>query len=246
MSEEHGNGENEDAAPLEAKGVEPDLTTDDFTADGLVEDIKVPGWVVEDLDIIAGRILGLLDKREPADRRLAAALLLKQAKQRIEARVEPRFRSFKVWWTEKLPGHGERDIRALLKIANAPDPGAAIEAARAKNAEKTRQYRKRKVATSESASDSTQSQTVSVSGASQSASESSDAKAPESHSTGDSADPDQELVQDLLKVYLTTYFEPGLEFLRQQEDRPIEIRMALAHAITQRVHAALNVRSSSQ
>jgi hypothetical protein len=108
----------------------------------------------ESLDIIAGRILGLLDERGPEDRRLAAALLLKDAEERIEDGEEPEFPTLKAWCKVKLPGHGERDIRRLLAIAKSPDPKKAMAEDRAKNAQHQKQHRAKNKAAANTAASS--------------------------------------------------------------------------------------------
>jgi hypothetical protein len=54
------------------------------------------------LDVVAGKIRALWKKAE--DQRLAAALLLVEAKERVEAGGDPRFAGFPAWCREQLPG----------------------------------------------------------------------------------------------------------------------------------------------
>lgn len=72
------------------------------------------------LDVVAEKIMTLW--KESDDKRTAAALLLKQAKERIESGEDERFSTFNDFCHELLPGRTERDIRRLLQIAYAPDP----------------------------------------------------------------------------------------------------------------------------
>src|SRR5438067_5069597 len=77
------------------------------------------------LDVVAGKIIALWKKSD--DQRTAAALLLKEAKERVEAGEDSRFATFKAWCDEMLPGRSGRDIRRLLQRAYAPDPAAEGE-----------------------------------------------------------------------------------------------------------------------
>ena len=72
------------------------------------------------LDVVASKIL--IHWKESEDQRLTAALLLREAKGRVEAGEDEHFATFQAWCSEKLPGRSERDIRRLLLIANSPDP----------------------------------------------------------------------------------------------------------------------------
>ena len=60
--------------------------------------------------------------KESDDQRTEVALLLKEAKERVEYGEDKRFSSFREWCHELLPGRSFRDIRRLLQRANAPDP----------------------------------------------------------------------------------------------------------------------------
>ena len=93
------------------------------------------------LDVVAGKILAFWKKAE--DQRLSAALLLKEAKERVEAGEDGRFTSFLAWCRHRLPGRSDREIRRLLQIANAPDPKLALNEMRAKAREHTRLWRER-------------------------------------------------------------------------------------------------------
>jgi hypothetical protein len=95
--------------------------------------------VRDPLDVVAGKIRALWQRAE--DQRLAAALLLREAKERVEAGEDPRFVSFPVWCQVHLPGRSSRDIRRLIKIANAPDPKSALDDLRVKTREQTRRWR---------------------------------------------------------------------------------------------------------
>jgi hypothetical protein len=97
--------------------------------------IKIPS-PHDSLDAVAGQILALWQKAD--DHRLAVAMLLKEARERVEAGEDPLFRSFRIWCHEKLPGRSERDIRRLIAIASAPDPTAAMTESRAKAKHQTR------------------------------------------------------------------------------------------------------------
>jgi hypothetical protein len=77
------------------------------------------------LDVVAGKINILWKKSD--DQRTAAALLLKEAKDRIASGEDKRFLTFKAWCQELLPGRSDRDIRRLLQRAYAPDPIAEGE-----------------------------------------------------------------------------------------------------------------------
>jgi hypothetical protein len=95
--------------------------------------------IFDPLDVVAGKIRALLQKAE--DQRLAAALLLKQAKERVEGGEHPRFSSFSAWCRQYLPERSQRDIRRLLQIASAPDPESALNEMRSKGREQTRRWR---------------------------------------------------------------------------------------------------------
>jgi hypothetical protein len=221
MSEEHGYGDGAlEPVPLEARGVEPEPTPAIRFTRG---DTALP--TREPLDIVAGKILGLLDDHEPEDRRLAAAQLLKQAQERIEAGEDSRFPTFKVWWQEKLPGRSARDIRRLLAYANAPDPKAAIAEARAKTAEQTRQYRAR--ADSQSASESA---TSAVDDEATEESKDIQDKYVETDLEDLDEDPN-ELQEDPIVDGgddPDPIFERCLEFLHRQRHRALEIRVEMA------------------
>ena len=90
-----------------------------------------PGAVVKKpLNTVAKMILNAWHKSD--DQRLSAALLLKEAKERVEAGEDARFKSFRAWTVEMLPDRSDRDIRRLLQIANADDPHLAMTETRAK------------------------------------------------------------------------------------------------------------------
>jgi hypothetical protein len=76
------------------------------------------------LHILGEKILGLWKKFD--DQRTAIALLLREAKERVEAGEDKRFDTFKAWCAEMLPGRN-RDIRRLLQRAYAEDPAAEGE-----------------------------------------------------------------------------------------------------------------------
>jgi hypothetical protein len=94
------------------------------------------------LETVARKILASWKKSD--DQRLTAAMLLKEAKERVEAGEDKRFKTWKAWCFEMLPGRSERDISRLLKIANADNPEAAMSASRAKGKEQTAQWRAKK------------------------------------------------------------------------------------------------------
>jgi hypothetical protein len=93
------------------------------------------------LDVVAEKILAFWKKAD--DQRVFAAMLLKQAKERVEAGEDARFASFPEWCRERLPGRSNRDIRRLLQIANAPDPKSMLDNMRAKTREDTRRWREK-------------------------------------------------------------------------------------------------------
>src|SRR5215831_6274633 len=95
----------------------------------------------EPLDIVAGKILALWERAD--DQRVLAAMLLKEAKERVEAGEDACFASFPLWCRERLPGRSTRDIRRLLQIANAPDPKSMLNKMRAKTREDTRRWREK-------------------------------------------------------------------------------------------------------
>src|SRR5215204_4262877 len=74
------------------------------------------------LDVVVSKIL--IHWKESEDQRLTAALLLREAKGRVEAGEDGQFATLQAWCSEKLPGRSERDIRRLPQIANSPDPVA--------------------------------------------------------------------------------------------------------------------------
>jgi hypothetical protein len=61
------------------------------------------------LDVVAEKILAFWKRAD--DRRVFAAMLLKEAKERVEAGEDPRFASFPEWCRERLPGRSNREIR---------------------------------------------------------------------------------------------------------------------------------------
>ncbi len=77
------------------------------------------------LDVVAGKIIALWKKSD--DQRTTAGLLLREAKERVEAGEDKRFVTFKAWCDEMLPNRSSRDIRRLLKRAYASDPAAEGE-----------------------------------------------------------------------------------------------------------------------
>jgi hypothetical protein len=93
------------------------------------------------LDVVAGKILTFWKRAD--DQRVFAAMLLKEAKERVEAGEDARFGSFPQWCRECLPGRSNRDIRRLLQIANAPDPKSMLNKMRAKTREDTRGWREK-------------------------------------------------------------------------------------------------------
>jgi hypothetical protein len=93
------------------------------------------------LDVVAGKILAFWERAD--DQRVLAAMLLKEAKERVEAGEDARFASFPLWCRECLPGRSNRDIRRLLQIANAPDPKSMLNKMRAKTREDTRRWREK-------------------------------------------------------------------------------------------------------
>jgi hypothetical protein len=93
------------------------------------------------LDVVAENILAFWKKAD--DQRVFAAMLLKEAKKRVEAGEDARFASFPEWCRERLPGRSSRDIRRLLQIANARDPMSMLDNMRAKAREDTRRWRER-------------------------------------------------------------------------------------------------------
>jgi hypothetical protein len=93
------------------------------------------------LDIVAGKILAFWKRAD--DQRVLAAVLLKEAKERVEAGEDARFASFPEWCRERLPGRSKRDIRRLLQIAKAPDPKSMLNKMRAKTREDTRRWREK-------------------------------------------------------------------------------------------------------
>jgi len=93
------------------------------------------------LDIVAGKILAFWKRAD--DQRVFAAMLLKEAKERVEAGEDACFASFPEWCRERLPGRSNRDIRRLLQIANAPDPKSMLTKMRAKTREDTRRWREK-------------------------------------------------------------------------------------------------------
>ena len=68
-------------------------------------------------------------------------MLLKEAKERVEAGEDARFDSFRAWCREYLPGRSNRDIRRMLQIANAPDPQSKLNEMRATARDQTRRWR---------------------------------------------------------------------------------------------------------
>jgi len=97
--------------------------------------------VGDPLEVVAGKIRALWKKSE--DQRLAAALLLKEAKERVEAGEDPHLVSFASWCHAYLPERSKREIRKLLQIASAPDPKAALDKMRSDTREQTRRWRER-------------------------------------------------------------------------------------------------------
>jgi hypothetical protein len=95
----------------------------------------------DQLDVVAGKILTFWKRAD--DQRVFAAMLLKEAKERVEAGEDARFVSFPQWCRECLPGRSNRDIRRLLQIANAPDPKSVLNEMRAKTREDTRRWREK-------------------------------------------------------------------------------------------------------
>jgi hypothetical protein len=93
------------------------------------------------LDVVAGKILAFWKSAD--DKRVLAAMLLKEAKERVEAGEDALFASFSEWCRERLPGRSNRDIRRLLQIANAPDPKSMLNKMRAKTREDTRRWREK-------------------------------------------------------------------------------------------------------
>lgn len=95
------------------------------------------------LHVVADKILEYWKKSD--DHRTDAALLLKEAKERVECGEDKRFPTFKAWRRELPPGRSDRDIRRLLQRANAPDPAAEGERQRRiarESMERTRARRK--------------------------------------------------------------------------------------------------------
>ncbi len=86
---------------------------------------------LDTLDTIGGKIQAYLKKSD--DQRLSAALLLLQAKTRIEngETFDGGLTEWRGYCSIYLPDRSARDIRRLLKIAGADDPEAAIDAERA-------------------------------------------------------------------------------------------------------------------
>ena len=93
------------------------------------------------LDVVAEKILAFWKRAD--DQRVFAAMLLKEAKERVEAGEDARFASFPEWCRESLPGRSNRDIRRLLQIANAADPKSMLDNMRAKTREDTRRWREK-------------------------------------------------------------------------------------------------------
>ena len=95
------------------------------------------------LDTIAGKINAAWKRWD--DLRVSTAKLLLEAKTRIEAGEDPSYPTFFEWCHDKLtPTRTERDIRRLLKIANAPEPDKEANRQRQKARESMARTRARR------------------------------------------------------------------------------------------------------
>jgi hypothetical protein len=164
------------------------------------------------LDVVAGKIVAYWRKSD--DQRLSAALLLREAKERVENGEDRRFANFRDWCRAKLPGRSDDDIGRLLRYANSPDPEAALNEDRARSRERSRRWRASRSASAASAS-----------------------------SPGDVRTPDRETedftqnegsVEDEIRDFgedVDVIFERALAYFRRQRSRPMDVRIDMARRL---------------